>query len=445
MTTGNAGTSARSTVVVGGGMAGLLAAAAAAAHGDRVTVLEHDELPAGPQARPGTPQAVHTHGLLASGRLAIEELLPGLTGDLVAAGALAGGDAGRAGRWWIGGGLIADCDLGLSGVVISRLALEHAVRERVGKVLPTVEIRSGVDVVGLLGDAERVTGVVARDRGAGSAARQIEAELVIDASGRSGRAMKWLPAIGAAAPREERVQVGVRYATVHVEATAADLDGRVVVVCAATPEVPRGGVAIRQEDGTWILTLFSYGDTSVPADTDGLRQFAATLVSPDLAALLGDRDPLHAPLPYRFPDCRRRRIEEIVLPSGYAPIGDAVASFDPTFGQGMSVAALQALALRDALAGGPEGMRRAYVRRATGIVDCAWTIVVGAVVQLPGVSGPAPAGHAAISRYVRRLQRVARQDPHVAGALMRATYLVDPPRALMRPAVAIRVLRPGAA
>ncbi|MGD9527284.1 NAD(P)/FAD-dependent oxidoreductase [Pseudonocardia sp.] len=435
----------RTTVVIGASIAGMLAAAAASRRSDRVLVLEHDDLPDRPQGRPGTPQAPHTHGLLASGRAAMEEILPGLTEDLVGAGALAGGDAGRAGRWWIGGGLIADCDLGLGGAVVSRPTLEHAVRVRVQKLCPAVEIHSEADVVGLLGDAGRVTGVAARARGAGATTRRIEADVVIDASGRAGRAMRWLPAVGAVAPREERVQVGVRYATVHVASAPEDLGGRVVVVCAATREVPRGGVAIRQEDATWILTLFSYGDTAIPSDTDGLRRFAATLVSPDLTTLLADRDPLHAPLAYRFPDCRRRRVEEVDLPLGYAPIGDAVASFDPTFGQGMTVAALQALALRDALAGGPEQLRGAYVRRATGIVDRAWTVVVGAVVQLPGVSGPAPAGHAVMSRYVRRLQRVARHDPQVARAFLRVTNLIDPPQSLMRPALAARVLRPGAA
>lgn len=436
----------RTTVVVGAGIAGMLAAAAAAttaAERDRVVVLDHDHLPDRPLPRPATPQAPHTHGLLASGRHAMEELLPGLTADLAERGAVTGRDIGRNGRWWIGGGLLADCDLGLTGVAVSRPTLEYAVRERVQKLHPTVEIRSGVDVTGLTGDAGRVTGVTTRTRGPRADGERIEADLVVDASGRSGRAGRWLPAIGATAPPEDRVQVGVRYVTVHVTATPEDLGGRAVAVSAAVPPVPRGGVAIRQEDGTWTLTVFTYGEVPVPVDADGLRRVAAGLVSPDLAALLADRPLLHEPLTYRFPDCRRRRIDAVDLPLGYVPIGDAVASVDPTFGQGMTIAALQALALRDALA---DGTLPDYVRRAAAITDRAWTVAVGAVSALPVVDTPAPNRvEALVGRYVGRVQRVAHRDPAVARAFLRVTNLVAAPQSLLHPAVAVRVLRPGAA
>ncbi len=331
-------------VVIGGSVAGLLAAAAVAPHAARVVVLDRDPLPAGPAGRPSTPQARHSHGLLASGRASIERLLPGFTDRVVADGGIGSGDLGRSGRWWIGGGLIVDCDLGVRGLSASRPEFEHVVRELV-RDRPTVEISGGTDVLGLRGDAARVTGV--HVRGPDGRDRAITADLVVDASGRAGRAARWLPRIGARPPVEDRIAVGVRYATVHVVARTDDLAGRSFLVAAATPAVPRGGVALRQEDGSWTITLFSYLDEPVPVDPDGLEAFARSLVTPDLATLLTGRTLRHPAWAYRFPDCRRRRFP--APPAGYVAIGDAVCSVDPTFGQGMSVAALQAVALRTEL------------------------------------------------------------------------------------------------
>ncbi len=136
-------------------------------------------------------------------------------------------------------------------------------------------------------------------------------------------------------------------------------------------------------------------------------------------------------------------MERCDLPRGYVALGDAICSFDPTFGQGMSVAALEAVALGQVarravdLAGvGPE-----YHRDAGSVVDRAWLVVVGADVQIPGVAGAAPRGHAITSRWVRAVQRAAHHDPAVARALMRVTNLLDPPPSLMRPAVAARLVR----
>lgn len=425
--------------VIGGSVAGLLAAAAVAPHAARVVVLDRDPLPAGPAGRPSTPQARHSHGLLASGRASIERLLPGFTDRVVADGGIGSGDLGRSGRWWIGGGLIVDCDLGVRGLSASRPEFEHVIRTLV-RDRPTVEILGGTDVLGLRGDAARVTGVEVR--GPAGRDRVITADLVVDASGRAGRAARWLPRLGARPPVEDRITVGVRYATVHVVALDDDLAGRSFLVAAATPAVPRGGVALRQEDGSWTITLFSYLDEPVPEDPDGLIAFARSLVTPDLATLVTDRPLRHPAWGYRFPDCRRRRFA--APPAGYVAIGDAVCSVDPTFGQGMSVAALQAVALRTEL--DRTGSAAGYPAAADRIADQAWDLMAGAVGALPGVvAPPARPGRAWIGRYVRRVQRVARHDPAVAAALIRVTALLDPPPALLAPRIVARVLRPGAA
>ncbi|WP_432478029.1 NAD(P)/FAD-dependent oxidoreductase [Nocardioides sp. GXQ0305] len=435
-------------VVAGGSVAGLLAAAALAPLAREVVVLERDDLATPAHPRPGTPQAAHSHGLLASGRLAVEKLLPGFTDELLAGGAISRGDIGANGRWWIGGGLVTDTEVGADGVATSRRLVEETVRRRV-RALPRVVLRDRCEVQSLLAGDEhtRVVGVRVLSRPSEGTATTtgLAADLVVDATGRSARSVRWLADQGWPQPEAERVRVGVRYATTHVERRPGDLDGRYVSVSAAVPPVPRVGVAIAQEDGTWTVSVCGYGEEQPPVDADGFRRFAAGVVSPDLARLLADRDLLHPPATYRFPDCRRRRFERVRLPLGLAAVGDAVASFDPTFGQGMSVAALQAVRLARHATRGLDAVRRHYPADAAEAADRAWTIAVGADLALPGTEGERPRGHRLVSRYVARAQRVAHHDPAVARTLMRVTNLLDPPSALMAPATAYRVLLHGRA
>ncbi len=429
-------------VVVGGSVAGLLAAAALTPHSRRVVIVERDHLPHGAAARGGTPQATHSHGLLASGRTAMESLVPGLTDELIARGAVSGGDVGSVGAWWVGGGLITDCELGITGMAVSRLLLESVLRDRV-RALPGVVVRDGVDVLGLTTGADRVavTGVRVLRRRDGAGPQTLDADLVVDASGRLGHAASWFAQHGWQVPDEDVVAINLRSVTTRVSARPADLDGRHVAVVAATADLPRGGVAILQEDHSWTVTLFGYVDQQPPLEPEQLRAWARTAVSPVLADLLSDRPFVERPHAYRFPASRRRRFERLRhAPQGYVAIGDSLCSFDPAFGQGMSVAALEALALADEIARGEWQLEAGYHRRAATLVDGAWDVVVGADLQLAGVQGNRPRGHRVISSYVRRVQRAARRDPVVAAAFMRVVNLVERPASLMAPAVAVRVL-----
>jgi 2-polyprenyl-6-methoxyphenol hydroxylase-like FAD-dependent oxidoreductase len=400
--------------VVGGSIAGLLAAAAAHDHAERVVVLE--------RSRALAPQSVHTHGLLGSGRAAIESLLPGFTERVRARGGISAGDIGATSRWWIGGGLLAECEVGLSGLVASRPLVQQVLRELVSD-LPRVELVEA-PVEALLGDATAVTGL--RVRAAADRSADLECDLTVDATGRAGRGWGWLGDLGVAVPEQEEQAVGLRYATVHVPAYDDDLDGRVGAISPAAPGVPHGGVALRQEDGTWSISLFTYDNGRLPQDPDGLRQVAAGLVSPDLAVLLS-RPHLHEPRSYRFPHGRRRLLRHGAGPLGHAAIGDALACIDPAFGQGMSVAALEALELRDSIRRGLIAVRDDYPLRAAEVVDRAWRVVD------PGQPG-------LLTRYVQRLLRVARRDPVAAAAFLRVTNLVAPGSSLLRPSLAVRVL-----
>ncbi|MQS07945.1 FAD-dependent oxidoreductase, partial [Streptomyces alkaliphilus] len=155
----------RRAVVIGSGVAGLTAARAIADRGARVTLVERDRLPEAPVHRAGVPQGRHTHVLLEGGQRALERLLPGAVGELLERGAPRVGMPEDVLQWQSDGWYrrtAATAHL----LTPSRPLLESVVRRRVlaGGRVETVE---GTEVVGLTGDAERVTGVVVRARGSG--------------------------------------------------------------------------------------------------------------------------------------------------------------------------------------------------------------------------------------------------------------------------------------
>jgi 2-polyprenyl-6-methoxyphenol hydroxylase-like FAD-dependent oxidoreductase len=201
-------------VVLGASLAGLLAARVLVDAYAHVTVIDRDQLPETSMHRRGIPHGRHVHALLARGQQALEELLPGLTAELVAHGAPAGDVLANA-RWYLSGHRLRQAHTGLVALCASRPFLEGHVRARV-RALPNVEFLDSCDVVGLAAtpDGRRVTGVRMLRRADGSAEEElVGADLVVDATGRGSRTPVWLQALGYARPAEEQVRIGLGYAT----------------------------------------------------------------------------------------------------------------------------------------------------------------------------------------------------------------------------------------
>lgn len=428
-------------VVLGGSMGGLLAAHALADAYDQVTVIERDTVPDGPLPRRGVPQGRHTHALLAGGQAALEEMLPGITSELAAEGAPVGDTTGDS-RLYFGGHRFVASPGGMSLVSVTRPRLEAAVRRRVA-ARDNVELAPPADVVGLesADDGRRVTGARAVPRAEGSGEEVIPADLVVDATGRGSQLPRWLDDMGVGAPPEEKVIVDITYATRRYRLDEDVLDGALACIEGPTPEVPCGGGLSRVEDGVWLATLGGYGADAPPADPEGFEAFARALPFPDIADALADGEPIDEPMRFRFPAGVRRRYDRIGrFPDRLVPIGDAVCSLNPLYGQGMSVAALQARTLRRQLV--ERGRSSVAAARAVArVVDDAWRMSSGADLTIPGVQGRRTRADAVMGRYVARVQRAAATDPSVARAFMRVAGLVDRPTALLRPAVVATVMR----
>ncbi|GAB3885230.1 hypothetical protein GCM10029964_047550 [Kibdelosporangium lantanae] len=229
-------------VVLGGSITGLLMARALSDAYDEVQVVDRDELVGVTGYRRGVPQGRHVHGLLARGALALEELLPGLTAQLRDAGVVTG-DLNNDNHWWFNGKQLRRGHSGVLCIPATRPVLEYHIRQRI-QALPNVVFREGYDITGLVADRgrTRITGVRVVDRGAGGAEEVVEADLVVDATGRGSRTPVWLAGFGYPKPDEEQVKVDVGYATRHF-LLAEDIFGSDLgIIAVAYPGMPRGAV-----------------------------------------------------------------------------------------------------------------------------------------------------------------------------------------------------------
>ena len=403
-------------VVAGASMAGLLAARVLSEHFGRVTVLERDEVVDGAAARKGQPHARHLHALLAQGLRIFERYFPTLRDDLHAGGAILG-DMGRDMRWHAYGGYRRQFDSGMTGVMASRPFLEACVRRRV-QALPNVAIRGGADVDAPVASADRrrITGVQLNG-GAGVAAEVIEADLVVDATGRGSATPRWMEALGYARPEESAVVINMGYSTRVFRRRAGDLEGaKLVMVSARLPEIKRSGYVFPVEADRWMATLGGWGGDYPPTDEKGFLEHARSLPAPDTYDLVRRLEPMSDIVQHRLPSNLRRHYEKLERwPERYLVLGDAVSSFNPVYAQGMTSAAMQAAVLDDVLQQRPEagldGVWRTYFRRVGKVVDMPWLLAVGEDFRTPTTTGPKPTGTDLINPYVARVTGRRRRIP----------------------------------
>ncbi len=428
-------------IVLGTSMGGLLTARVLRDHFAEVILVERDSLSdAGP--RKGVPQGRHTHGLLPRGAQVLEQFFPGIAGELAMDGAVLYDPLNEA-RRFIGGGYYCQQPCGRTGLMATRPLLEAHVRRRV-LALPNVRLRDGHEALGLTAaeGSGRVNGVRLARAGERELVEVVSAGLVVDATGRGSRAPAWLAGLGYPAPEEERVEIGLGYATRFFRRRPEHLGGAKMVQVTPTPALRRAAIVHAQEGERWIMTLVGYHGDRPPDDDAGFAEFARSLPAPDVYDLIRRAEPLGDPLPATFPANQRRHYERLPrFPEGFLVTGDAISSFNPMYGQGMSVAAIEAAALAECCAAGFEGLAPRFFRRASAVVDLAWGMTAGNDRRLLAPDVAQSARTRFLQWYLGRLHVAARCEPDAALAFLSVSGLMARPTSVLRPAVALRVLR----
>jgi 2-polyprenyl-6-methoxyphenol hydroxylase-like FAD-dependent oxidoreductase len=429
-------------IVLGAGIAGTLAARALADHFEHVLVLERDGAPDSDGFRRGLPQAKLLHGILRAGLDCMNRFFPGFEQELVDGGAVPCRSArdvlfvDALGPW-------PQQDTGVEVPLASRAFLDRVLRRRLLGIR-NVELRGELSAQGLIAEGDRVLGVTCRAAD-GTLTREL-ADFVVDATGRAAHTAEWLESLGFDAPEETRVEVDLGYACCFVRPrTSPPLLGAVVT---EPPPHGRFGAAVNAQEGErMIVGIATRGrDISLPEDYASLLASAERLPHPAPFELMRDAEPLSRVARFGFAASVQRHYERLTrLPSGFLCIGDAICSFNPVWGQGMSVAALEVAALADMLAERSgdaatlESLPAAFYAEAARIITTPWQLSVGPDFAYETTRGDRPPGLAAGRGYSRALARLAMQDPDVRGLLTDVYHLVKPREVLFAPELLARV------
>jgi 2-polyprenyl-6-methoxyphenol hydroxylase-like FAD-dependent oxidoreductase len=419
-------------VVIGAGMSGLTAAGALANRFDQIVVLERDTLPSEPTFRAGTPQARHVHGLLLSGQRALSELFPGFEQDLARAGAVplrAGLDI-RVER--PGYDPFPQRDLGWSGYAASRPTIERAVRRRVESHANTMlRQRCRVTEVMTSPDGTVVTGI--RCENDTGTSETITADLVVDASGRGALTLALLDSIGRPLPEETTIGIDLGYATcIFSIPDDASTDWKGVMTFGQAPHNSRGGLMLPLEGNRWMATIGGRHGNVPPGDAEGFLTYAKALRTPTIYNAIKHAKRLDGVARYGFPESVRRHFERLDgFPRGLLPIGDAICRFNPVYGQGMSVAALEACLLKRLLKESGETadpiaeLASTFFKEMQTLIETPWSVAV-LDFAFPETHGQRPADFEATLKFGIALTRLAAEDPAVHKLTLEVQHLLKP-------------------
>ena len=438
----------RHAVVIGGSMGGLLPARVLSDHFAQVTVIERDRLTRDADPRKGVPQGRHVHGLLARGAVIMREYFPDLFRNLAQDGAIPVGTEDI--RWNQHGVWMAPVPSPVKVLFQSRPFLEQHVRDQLA-ARDNVRIRDACEVSQLCAHNDRITGVVLRYRTREQHEEALSADLVVDTSGRGSRAPQWLNSLGYGNVQETSVKLDIGYAT-RVYRCPAPLpaDWKGLFIYGRPPDDKRGGVILPIQGGYWMVTLVGSLRDHPPDDEAGFLEFARSLAQPDLYEAIKDAEPVIPIAVYKYSANRWRHYERMErLPEGLIIMGDAACSFNPVYGQGMSVAAIEAQSLdrclreQEMFAGNNSvvGFTPRFQQAIARDIKTPWLLSTGEDLRYPGTQGKRSLRIRLLNRYMRRIIELTASDPYVTATLLRVRNLLKPLSALFQPRIILAVLR----
>lgn len=268
------------------------------------------------------------------------------------------------------------------------------------------------------------------------------AELVVDASGRSSRLAEWLHASGRPLPQESVLDTGTGYASRVYRVPEHRTAPAMLAELLHARDLPRGHATARIEGDQLMVTLQGVGEHRPPRDEQGFAQFVRSLRGP-LHDVLQGLEP--ATPVYRFTRLASRKVGYHRMagwPGGLAVLGDALCSFNPVYGQGMTVAGLEALVLRDHLARGgeltPTACRRLQRRMARQVT---WPWLFSTLADRGWLDGHRPGiAERGARRFMDLWLGAVPGDPAAFRRFQRVAHLLDGPAAVVAPASLVRMV-----
>jgi 2-polyprenyl-6-methoxyphenol hydroxylase-like FAD-dependent oxidoreductase len=430
-------------IVIGAGIGGLAAAAALSSHFQQVTVLERDEIGDGSLARPGTPHSRQLHGLLTGGLQGLCRIFPNFDRDLADAGAVPVRVSRDIRAEIPGFDPFPQRDFGWINYTMTRSLIEQVMRQRL-LGLPNVVLRDRCRVLELVAEYDGTVNALRCDTD--GSVEALRANLVIDASARGTLTLSLLKAVGAHEPEQTRIGIDMVYASTTFEASKLPADWRMAITSPEAPSRGKTGYLFPVEGGRWMALV---GERHVPTPPDDVGHFlnlARQLRTSTLYDTVKDARPLDKVHRFVFAENSWRHYETLkTFPYGLLPLGDAICRFNPIYGQGMSVAIIEAEILGDLLharAGNRDplaGLAQSFLAAIYPLIEGAWSMSTVPDFVNPATRGEPPKDIENSLRFSRGLMRLAARDAAIHELMLGVRYLMKPASALRDPELVRRV------
>jgi 2-polyprenyl-6-methoxyphenol hydroxylase-like FAD-dependent oxidoreductase len=437
----------RHAIVVGAGIAGLATARALADWFEQVTVLERDTLPEAAAFRAGTPQARHAHGLLVGGQLALEELFPGLDRDFDCAGGVPIRFNQDFREELPNRDPMPQRDFGRIGYTMTRPLMEFVVRQRLSRSA-NVTFRHSTRALDIVAEpsGRRVTGVrctTLEDDGT----ETLAADLVVDASGRGQLTAALLQSIGRPLPQETAIGIDLGYTTAIMDIPDdAPSDWKVLLTHNHAPRCSRRGLILPIEGRRWIMSVVGVGGDRPPRTWNELLAYLPQLTTPSIYRAVRNAKPTADLAQFGLPKSVWRHFEHMKsFPDGLIPIGDAICRFNPIYGQGMTVAAKEAMLLHRLLAARAvehdplAGLGPLFLAEAKPLIETPWTMAALPDLAFPSTRGDRPANLEHTLQFAAALSRLAAREEAVQRLLVEVWHMIAPRSVLQDPKLIARV------